>query len=79
MSNQSLHPPGITIAVIAVALISAGCSGSSDGSRDRRPTGEPADVYRATITTIEIENADTGEPLTVGGDEVSGEVVIEVD
>ena len=80
MSNRlCCRGTGIIIPAIAAALIAAGCSGSSDSNRDQESPSEPADVYRATITSIEIENADTGEALAVGGDEVSGKVVIKVD
>ena len=69
----------VILVAIAGALVLASCSDSPGGDRAATTSGQQVNVYEVTISSIEIENADTGEPLAVGGDEISGQVVISDD
>jgi hypothetical protein len=57
------------IALLILCLAAAGCSDSGS-------SGSP-NVYRATVTSIDMENKDTAAPLEVGGDQAEGTVRID--
>ncbi len=59
----------IAMGICALAFGSASCTNSND---DNFP-----DAYGVTVTAIEMEDKDSGQPIEVGGETISGLVYIE--
>jgi hypothetical protein len=57
------------VVLIAMAAVTAGCSGKSnrsDGGGPPPPPPPPAS-YTVAVTSVDVVNKDTGQPLVVGG------------
>ena len=58
------------VALIALAAVTAGCSGKNNRTDDGGPPPPPPPPpasYALAVTGVEIVNKDTGEPIVVGG------------
>ena len=60
-----------TVLLIALATVTAGCSGGksnrSDGSGAAPPPPPVEASYTVAVTAVDVVNKDTGEQLVVGG------------
>ena len=54
------------VALIALAAVTAGCSGKNNRTDGEGPPPPPAS-YALAVTGVDIVNKDTGEPIVVGG------------
>jgi hypothetical protein len=58
------------VALIALTAVTAGCSGKSnrsDGVGQGPPPPPVQASYSLAVTSIDVVNKDTGEPIAVGG------------
>lgn len=60
----------MTVLLIALSAVTAGCSNKSnrsDGGGPPPPPPPPQASYALAVTSVDVVNKDTGEALVVGG------------
>lgn len=65
-----MTPTRTIVALIALIAVTAGCSGKSnrsDGGGQGPPPPPVQASYTLAVTSIDVVNKDTGEPIAVGG------------
>jgi hypothetical protein len=75
LNRKPLGRLTVTMVACALSLFLASCSDTGDESF-RRVENDRPNAYTVTVIAIEMEDKDSGQPIDVGGEVITGSVII---